>query len=318
MPLRQAAPAHSTSTFAGHWAQASCITICAASSAPRPSLGWMLSNCSRSGALIYPRAQEILTQDRGTSIPDLQSMLDMFGIRHEYYRAVGSTSPITPNYVRRRLDMGMLGIVFTGVTPNGVVNSRSPIRHWVVVEDILRVGSGGWLRIYNPFTNHEETYLFDEVFDLPARDSIGLWVEPRQPGGSEAATDDGIYDAANGATSSAAGRGCPRSSRALRRLKPSAPPPTCHREEQRALPHPTSPLSLRGAQRRSNPLAYNARRLCTPLLSPSQHRPRRDLREKQICGCSPRISVFRFVFASPAGGGVGRGSNKRPSPMLGV
>ena len=114
-------------------------------------------------------------------------MLDMFGIKHEYYRAVGSTSPITPNYVRRRLDMGMLGIVFTGVTPYGVVNSRSPIRHWVVVEDILRVGSGGWLRLYNPFTNLEETYLFDEVFDLPARDSIGLWVEPRQPGGSEIA-----------------------------------------------------------------------------------------------------------------------------------
>ncbi len=118
----------------------------------------------------YPRAHAILAEDRGTSIPDLQSMLDLFGLKHEYYRAVGSTSPITPNYVRRRLDMGMLGIVFTGVTPNGVVNSRSPIRHWVVVEDILRVGSGGWVRLYNPFTNLEETYLFDEVFDLPARD----------------------------------------------------------------------------------------------------------------------------------------------------
>jgi hypothetical protein len=135
----------------------------------------------------YPRAQEILTNDRGTSIPDLQSMLDAFGLKHEYYRAVGSTSPITPNYVRRRLDMGMMGIVFTGVTPYGAVNSRSPIRHWVVVQDILRVGSGGWLRLYNPFTNLEETYLFDEVFDLPARDSIGLWVEPQPPGGSESA-----------------------------------------------------------------------------------------------------------------------------------
>lgn len=135
----------------------------------------------------YPRARDILAEDRGTSIPDLQSMLDLFGLKHEYYRAVGSTSPITPNYVRRRLDMGMLGIVFTGVTPYGFVGSHSPIRHWVVVDDILRVGSGGWVRLYNPFTNLEETYLFDEVFDLPARDSIGLWVEPRHPGGSEMA-----------------------------------------------------------------------------------------------------------------------------------
>jgi hypothetical protein len=114
-------------------------------------------------------------------------MLDAFGLKHEYYRAVGSTSPITPNYVRRRIDMGMLGIVFTGVTPYGVVSSRSPIRHWVVVEDILRVGSGGWVRVYNPFTNHEETYRFEEVFDLPARDSIGLWVEPRLGAGSSPA-----------------------------------------------------------------------------------------------------------------------------------
>ena len=114
-------------------------------------------------------------------------MLDMLGVKHEYYRAVGSTSPITPNYVRRKLDMGMMAIVFTGVTPYGVVSSRSPIRHWVVVEDVLRVGSGGWLRVHNPFTNREETYLFDEVFDLPARDSIGLWVEPRFGGGSSGA-----------------------------------------------------------------------------------------------------------------------------------
>jgi hypothetical protein len=135
----------------------------------------------------YPRAHEILTRDRGTSIPDLQSTLDMFGVKHEFYRAVGSTSPITPIYVRRKLDMGMTGIVFTGVTPYGVVSSRSPIRHWVVVEDILRVGSGGWVRLYNPFTNREETYLFEEVFDLPARDSIGLWVQPRLPGASETA-----------------------------------------------------------------------------------------------------------------------------------
>jgi len=128
---------------------------------------------------VYARAREILSNDRGTSIPDLQSMLDALGLKHEFYRAIGSTSPVTPNYVRRNLDTGMMAIVFTGVTPYGVVSSRSSIRHWVVVQDILRVGSGGWLRVYNPFTNREETYLFDEVFDLPSRDSIGLWVEPR-------------------------------------------------------------------------------------------------------------------------------------------
>lgn len=129
----------------------------------------------------YPRAREILAGDRGTSIPDLQSMLDLLGLKHEYYRSVGSTSPVTPTYVRRKLDAGLLAVVFTGVTPYGVVKSRSPIRHWVVVEDIVRVAGSGWLRVYNPFNNREETYRFDEVYDLPSRDSIGLWVEPARP-----------------------------------------------------------------------------------------------------------------------------------------
>jgi len=129
----------------------------------------------------YPRARDILAGDRGTSIPDLQSMLDLLGLKHEYYRSVGSTSPVTPTYVRRKLDAGLLAIVFTGVTPYGVVKSRSPIRHWVVVEDIVRVAGSGWLRVYNPFNNREETYRFDEVYDLPSRDSIGLWVEPARP-----------------------------------------------------------------------------------------------------------------------------------------
>jgi len=87
---------------------------------------------------------------------------------------------VTPTYIRGKLDSGLMAIVFTGVTPYGVVKSRSPIRHWVIVEDILRVGSSGWLRVYNPFTNREEAYRFDEVYDLPSRDSIGLWVEPRR------------------------------------------------------------------------------------------------------------------------------------------
>jgi hypothetical protein len=133
----------------------------------------------------YPRAQEIIEKDRGTSIPDLQAMLDVSGLKHEFYRSVSSTSPITPTYVRRKLDTGMMAIVFTGVTPYGAVKSRSPIRHWVVVEDILRVAGSGWLRVYNPFTNREQVCRFDEVYDLPSRDSIGLWVEPGRASAAE-------------------------------------------------------------------------------------------------------------------------------------
>lgn len=157
-----------------------CGEFCAAALASIdiiPMLQWWLA--------AYAPAQEILARDRGTSIPDLESMLDTLGLKHEFYRAVGSTSPITPTYVRRKLDSGMMAIVGTGVTPYGAIKSHSRIRHWVVVEDILRVEASGWLRVYNPFTNREETYRFDEVFDLPSRDAIGLWVEPKPVSAAE-------------------------------------------------------------------------------------------------------------------------------------
>jgi len=153
-----------------------CVAALAASDVIPLLLKWLPA---------HARAREILAKDLGTSIPDLQAMLDTCGLKYEFYRSVGSTSPVTPTYVRRKLDAGMLAIVFTGVTPYGAVSSRSPIRHWVVVEDIVRVGSSGWLRIYNPFTNLEEVRRFDEVYDLPSRDSIGLWVEPHRTSAAE-------------------------------------------------------------------------------------------------------------------------------------
>lgn len=129
----------------------------------------------------YKGATPILQNDAGTSILDLQAMLDVFGKKYEYFRAEASVAPITPSYVRKMLDTGRMAIVGTGITYNGVVKWGSRIRHWIVIEDILRVGNSGWVRIYNPFQNREEVYSFDVVFDTFSRSAIGLWVEPTLP-----------------------------------------------------------------------------------------------------------------------------------------
>ncbi len=123
-------------------------------------------------------AMPILKNDLGTSITDLQAMLDVFNKKYEFFRAETSVAPITPTYLRKMLDSGRMAIVGTGITYNGVVKWGSHIRHWVVIEDIVRVGNSGWVRIYNPFPNHEEVYPFDVVFDPSSRSAIGLWVEP--------------------------------------------------------------------------------------------------------------------------------------------
>jgi hypothetical protein len=126
-------------------------------------------------------ALPILQSDFGTSITDLQTMLDVFHKKYDFFRAEASVSPITPSYLRKMLDSGRMAIVGTGITYNGIVKCGSRIRHWVIIEDIVRVGNSGWVRIYNPFPNREEVYPFDVVLDTSSRSAIGLWVEPTLP-----------------------------------------------------------------------------------------------------------------------------------------
>ncbi len=126
-------------------------------------------------------AEPILRQDLGTSIVHLQGMLDAAKRKYEFFQAEGSIAPITPSYVRKMLDTGRMAIVGTGITYNGTVKWNSHIRHWIIVEDVVRVANGGWVRIYNPFPDREEVYPFDVVFDPSSRSAIGLWVEPALP-----------------------------------------------------------------------------------------------------------------------------------------
>ncbi len=149
-----------------------CVAALAASDVVPFITQWMAS---------YKLATSILQNDFGTSIADLQTMLDILGKKYEFFRAEASVAPITPTYVRKMLDAGRMAIVGTGITYNGVVKWGSRIRHWIVIEDLVRVGNGGWVRIYNPFQNREEVYPFDTVFDTLSRSAIGLWVEPTPP-----------------------------------------------------------------------------------------------------------------------------------------
>lgn len=132
----------------------------------------------------YATAREILENDRGTCIPDLQAMLDVFGKKYEFFRAEASVIPITPAYLRKVLDTGRMAIVGTGITYNGALKWGSRVRHWVVIEDLIRVGNSGWVRVYNPFPNKEEVYPFDVVFDAASGSAIGLLIEPARPQGA--------------------------------------------------------------------------------------------------------------------------------------
>lgn len=128
----------------------------------------------------YKGAKSILETDHGTSIPDLQSLLDLSHLKYEFFRGEASVAPITPGYLRKNLDSGKMAIVGVGITSGGVLKFNSGIRHWVVIEDVIRVQNTGWVRLYNPFANREEVYSFDEVFGSNAASGVGLWVELKQ------------------------------------------------------------------------------------------------------------------------------------------
>ncbi|HEX2697752.1 MAG TPA: SH3 domain-containing protein [Anaerolineales bacterium] len=125
-----------------------------------------------------PRAKGVLEKDFGTSIADLEVMLDALKRKYEFFRAEASVAPLTPGYLRKMLDAGRMAIVGTGLAPDGAIKWNSRIRHWIVIENLIRVGNSGWVRIYNPYFNREEVYSFETVFDTLSRSAIGLWVEP--------------------------------------------------------------------------------------------------------------------------------------------
>jgi hypothetical protein len=149
-----------------------CVAALAASDVIPLLKQWLASS---------PNAKGILDKDTGTSLADLQAMLDASRKKYESFRAEASIAPLTPGYLRKMLDTGRMAIAGVGITNTGVLKWNSGIRHWVVIEDIIRVGSSGWVRLYNPFPNREEVYPFDVVFDTISRSGIGLWVEPTRP-----------------------------------------------------------------------------------------------------------------------------------------
>jgi hypothetical protein len=130
----------------------------------------------------YKNAKDILRNDSGTTVVDLDSMLDTIKKTYEFFRAEASVIPLTPGYLQKVLDSGRMVLAGTGInTAEGQLKWSYPSRHWVVIEDIIRVANSGWMRLYNPFSDKEEVCPYDMVFDAVSGTVIGLLVTPTHP-----------------------------------------------------------------------------------------------------------------------------------------
>jgi hypothetical protein len=123
------------------------------------------------------RAKTVLENDRGTVIYDLQNMLSLYNLKSELFRPEPSVAPATPAYLEKMLNSGKKAIIGSGITSRGEISYNGSIRHWLVLEEIIRMGNSGWVRVYNPFFNQEEVYPYRNIFDTGISSSLGIWVE---------------------------------------------------------------------------------------------------------------------------------------------
>jgi hypothetical protein len=125
----------------------------------------------------YPRAKNILNNNIGTTVIDLNSILKLYGLLGEQYIHSPGVTVISARLIRERLQTGYKAIAGVMITGRGVVDPKGSIAHWVVLEDIQPVGNDGWVRVYNPFMNREEVYPFGLFEDSMTKFPYGLWIK---------------------------------------------------------------------------------------------------------------------------------------------
>jgi hypothetical protein len=123
------------------------------------------------------RPKAVINNDQGTVIYDLQQMLAQHNLKSEIFRPEPSIAPATPAYLEKMLRSGKKGIIPVGLTSTGEASYNGSIRHWLVLEDIARMGNGGWVRVYNSYFNQEEVYPYQRIFNTGVATGISLWVD---------------------------------------------------------------------------------------------------------------------------------------------
>jgi hypothetical protein len=141
-------------------------------------------------------------QDKGTGTVELRSMLEIYGYNNPgdlIDFKEGLKDPVTGQYllspgrIKKMLETHFL-IVGVGIN-NRTGELRKGIgpgiaRHWEVLEEMHptgrhyeafhRGGNGGFVKLYNPFTNKHEEYSYRELTESMAEHAVswvGLWVK---------------------------------------------------------------------------------------------------------------------------------------------
>ncbi len=129
-------------------------------------------------------ADRVLTEHVGTSPYELRGILSMFDITGTTIDSWKSRDQLTPGRLHEMLASGKVAItgVRVGNVKQGRLDPDQPVDHWVVLEDLLPVGTSGWVRLYNPYLNQEEVYPYDTFMTCFWKFPCWTWVDnPKRP-----------------------------------------------------------------------------------------------------------------------------------------
>ncbi|MFH2102324.1 MAG: hypothetical protein ABIJ39_03070 [Chloroflexota bacterium] len=197
LPADQAVIQARASALAANWGAAQYIDVVPVIGATSSALGGGRIHyrlCGEfccaviAGKDIYPLLQQwktsnsdtamrILKQNTGTFAQNLISLLRLFAINSNLFDARANRGSLKPHRLQAELAAGRVAITGVRIGGRGPVDPEKHIDHWVVLLDVLPVGASGWVRIYNPFLNQEEVYLYDTFMDSFWKFPYWTWVE---------------------------------------------------------------------------------------------------------------------------------------------
>lgn len=161
----------------------------------KDSINAVLEKWKQDQPLLYA---ELVGNNKPTGTHDLITILKSYGYNNEG-DIIGFSSVLVDPYTRQYLPspgkiakMLETHFLIAGVTIEGRAGKLKPpagIPHWVVVDKITPIGrnaggNGGWVELYNPFSNDWEEYSYNEFtasIDPGARDYgfgwTGMWIK---------------------------------------------------------------------------------------------------------------------------------------------
>lgn len=132
-----------------------CGPFCAAALKGRDVIPMLNLWCS-----LTPANFKIISQDQPMGLSQIESMLNL---AVSYYTFSPATNPLSARMLKTYSDNGKM-VVGVGIDRNGAIRPDGYIRHWVVILDVLPCDTGGFVRLYNPFQNREETVDFIDLW----------------------------------------------------------------------------------------------------------------------------------------------------------